>query len=451
MSRAALLLVVWVAQAVCFAADFRVNDYGARGDGRTVDTAAIQKTIEAAAAAHGTIVFAPGTYLSGSLFLKSGTHFRVDKGVEILGVQDLAGYPILPTRIAGIEMEWPAALLNVYGQSDVTVSGGGVIDGQGKVWWDKYWKLRAEYAPKGLRWAADYDCRRPRLIQIYKSSHLEVRGLILRRSGFWTVHICYSQSVTVNGLTIRNNIGGLGPSTDGVDVDSSSGVLVENCDIECNDDAVVLKAGRDADGLRVNRPTEDVVVRDITVRKAAAGITFGSETSGDIRHVEAYRIHVLPTVPIGIFFKSARTRGGTIEDIAIHDMDLRGVTTAFRVEFNWYPSYSYASIPKGVTDPPDYWRVLAEPVPPEKGLPHLRNVRVSNIRASAVQEAFSVTAYSSAPLQNVTFTNVEIQAGRAGIIQNAADWKFAHTQIRTLDGSRIAFKDSRNVSGLSAR
>jgi polygalacturonase len=196
-------------------------------------------------------------------------------------------------------MKWPAALINVYEQSHVKISGKGVIDGDGKIWWDKYWALRKEYEPKGLRWAADYDCQRPRLIQIYKSSDVDLVGLELRRSGFWTVHICYSQRVHVDGTTVRNNIGGKGPSTDGIDIDSSSGVLVEHCDLDCNDDDICLKAGRDADGLRVNRPSEKIVIRDCTVRGGAAGITIGSETSGGIRDVEAYRIHVLRPVPNG--------------------------------------------------------------------------------------------------------------------------------------------------------
>ncbi len=301
--------------SIGWARDFRVNDYGAKGDGKALDTVAIQAAIDAAAKEGGTIVFAPGTYLTGSVFLKSGTHLQVDQGVTLRGAQDLAAYPVMKTRVAGIEMNWPAALINVYEQSNVKFSGQGIIDGDGKVFWNSYSKLLAEYQPKGLRWAADYDCQRPRLIQIYQSSNVDLTGLTLKRSGFWTVHICFSQRVTVDGITIRNNEDGLGPSTDGVDVDSSSNVIVENADISCNDDAVVLKAGRDSDGLRVNRPTENVVIHDITVRAGAAGVTFGSETSGGIRHVEAYRIHVTAPAKLGILFKSARTRGGAVEDV----------------------------------------------------------------------------------------------------------------------------------------
>ena len=433
---------------IAHAAEFRANDYGAKGDDVTANTIAIQRAIDAAAKAGGTIVFAPGLYRTGSIFLKSGTHLRVDRGVEIRGLQDQAAYPVMPTRVAGIEMKWPAALINVYEQSNVKISGQGVIDGDGKMWWDKYWQMRKDYDPKGLRWAADYDAQRPRLIQIYKSDNVDLQGLTLRRSGFWTVHICYSRKVTVDGVTIRNNIGGRGPSTDGIGVDSSSDVLVQNADIECNDDAVVMKAGRDSDGLRVNRPTENVVIRDITVRDGAAGITFGSETSGGIRHVEAHRIHVLAPSPIGILFKSAATRGGTVEDISIHDIDMQGVPTAFSITFNWNPSYSYAKIPPGMANVPDYYSVLAQEVPHEKGIPHLRNVKIYNLKASGAREAFSVGSYADSPLQDVTFRNVEIQAQRAGQIQNAENWKFENTRIQTKDGSRVALKESRGVTGL---
>lgn len=442
-----------LACSIVQAAEFRANDFGAKGDGQTVDTAAIQKAIDRAAAAGGGVVsLRPGTYLTGSLFLKSHTRLRVDRGVEIRGVRDLAAYPVMPTRVAGVEMKWPVALINVYEQSDVKISGEGVIDGDGKIWWDKYWRMRRDvYEPKGLRWAVDYDCQRPRLIQIYKSAGVSLEHLTLLRSGFWTVHICYSRKVTVDGITIRNNIGGRGPSTDGIDVDSSSGVLVEHCDIDCNDDAICLKAGRDADGLRVNRPTEGVVIRNNTVRGGAAGITFGSETSGGIHDVKADGLRVLESVPYGILFKSASTRGGTIRDISIEHLAMQGVGTVLGVSFNWNPSYSYAKLPPDLTGVPDYWKVLAEPVPLEKGLPHLRDVRISDLKAIGAGRVFSVVSYKDSPLRDFHFQNLDVQAKTGGSIENAQGWTFVNTRIHTTDGSRVLLKDSQGVTGLPER
>jgi hypothetical protein len=231
-------------------------------------------------------------------------------------------------------------------------------------------------------------------------------------------------------------------------VDSSSDVLVERCDIECNDDALCLKAGRDADGLRVNRPTRKVVVRDCTVRGGAAGITVGSETSGGVRDVEVYRLKVLRPVPNGILFKSARTRGGRVENIVIHNLEMDGVATPIAVNLNWNPSYSYATLPAGITDVPDYWKVLLERVPPEKGMPHLRRVRISDITATGAQRAISVRGYKEAPLEDFRFRNLSIEAKSAGEIQNALKWVFVNAHIKTIDGSRVAVKDSEDVKGL---
>jgi polygalacturonase len=180
-----LLAMCTLVSLAARAATYNVQAYGAKGDGVSLDTPAIQHAIDAAAKHSGTVSFRAGTYLTGSIFLKSGVTLEISKGVTLLGSQRLEDYPIMPTRVAGIEMDWPAALVNVYKQNGVNITGGGTIDGDGKIWWDGYWALRKIDDQKGLRWAADYDAKRPRLIQVYDSSGVKLSDLLLRRSGFW--------------------------------------------------------------------------------------------------------------------------------------------------------------------------------------------------------------------------------------------------------------------------
>jgi polygalacturonase len=436
-------LILFSAQAN--AKTFLANDYGARGDGATLDTVPIQKAIDAAAKQDGTVTLKPGNYLTGSLFLKSGTTLQLDEGVALIGSQKLDDYPTLPTRIAGIEMTWPAALINVRDQQQVTITGKGTIDGDGPIWWKSYWDLRAVYEPKGLRWAADYDARRPRLILLQNSYGIYLGGgILLKRSGFWTVQVLYSEQVTIDGVVIRNNEGGKGPSTDGIDIDSSKKVLVEHADIDVNDDALCLKAGRDADGLRVNRPTEDVVIRDSIIRRGAAAITIGSETSGGFHNIEAYNLTALAGVPSGVLFKSSHTRGGAANDIRIHDLTLEGVAIPIHITMNWNPSYSYATLPPGSKNVPAYWISLTTKVPEQQGLPHFSNVHIWNIKATGAVQAFDVRAYPNATLDNFQINNLNIEAKTAGFIANAKNWTLTGNQIKTADGSKLNLTDVTN-------
>ena len=267
-------------------------------------------------------------------------------------------------------------------------------------------------------------------------------GLLLKRSGFWTLQILYSHDIHVDELTIRNNEGGKGPSTDGVDIDSSRKVLVEHADIDVNDDALSLKAGRDSDGLRVNRPTEDVVIRDSIVRHGAAAITIGSETSGGFRNIEAYNITALSGVPSGVLFKSARTRGGFARDVRIHDLKLEGVAIPIHITMNWNPSYSYATLPADAKDVPPYWITLTTPVPEDKGLPHFSQIHIWNIKATGAKAAFNVSAYLNAPLEDFHLDHLDIEAATAGMIANAHNWTLSDNNIRTADGSKPVFTDA---------
>ena len=434
------------------AATISANRFGAKGDGVADDTKAIQRALNAAAGRHDTVTLQPGTYRIGAIFVKSGSRLDLPKGVTLRGIQSLDAYPMMPTRIAGIEMTWPAALINVYRQTDVQITGEGTIDGDGSYWWKSYWDLRHTYEPKGLRWASDYDAKRPRLVQVFDSSHVTLDGPTLTRSGFWTVHICYSHDITVDHVTIRNNEGGKGPSTDGIDIDSSHDVLVQHADIEVNDDALCLKAGRDSDGLRVNRPTYNVVLRDSIIRTGAAAVTFGSETSGGFRNIEAYRLTALSGVPNGVLIKSARVRGGWGENLRVHDLHLDGVSTPIRVTLNWNPSYSYTSLPAG-TDPktvPPYWIALTTRVPEEKGLPHFRDVHLWNIEAKNAKTAFDISAYPNATLDNFTIDHITIQAAGAGSIADTHGLTLRDVALTLADGSRVKSDDNTGMQGLDA-
>jgi polygalacturonase len=444
---ALLLATLSVSTAWCAPKTFLANDFGAKGDGSQLDTAALQKAIDKAAKVHGTVSVKPGTYLTGSLFLKSGVTLDLPEGATLIGSQKLEDYPMLPTRIAGIEMSWPAALINVRDQHNVTITGKGTIDGDGPIWWKSYWDLRATYEPKGLRWASDYDARRPRLILIQNSYEVQLGGgILLKRSGFWTVQILYSRDVHLDGVTIRNNEGGKGPSTDGVDIDSSRKILVEHADIDVNDDALCLKAGRDSDGLRVNRPTEDVVIRDSIIRHGAAAVTIGSETSGGFRNIEAYNLTALSGVPSGVLFKSAHTRGGTATNIRIHDLTLVDVAIPIHINMNWNPSYSYATLPPGVKDIPPYWVVLTTKVDEQTGLPHFSDVHIWNIKATGARRAFDVSAYPNATLDDFIIDHLDIEAATAGTVANAKNWKLSENQIKTADGSKVVFTDAVGIN-----
>jgi polygalacturonase len=421
----------WVSKvgAKQFPAGKKIYKVNAVSDTSAVITKEIQTAIDdCAKQGGGVVIFAPGVYVSGSIFLKTGVHLKIDKGVLILGSQNFDDYPEIDTRIAGIEMKWPAALINAINVKNAAITGDGIVNARGKFCWDKYWAMRKDYDAKGLRWVVDYDAKRVRTVLIQNSSDVSLKRLTFKNAGFWTVQLLYSHNLSVDGVVIKNNEDGSGPSTDGIDVDSSTWVLIENCDIDCNDDNFCLKAGRDWDGLRVNKPTEYVVIKKCLARRGAGLVTLGSETSGGIRHILATDLTARHT-DNGLRIKSATTRGGVIEDIYFQNSKLDSVKNVFQYNLNWYPAYSYSELPKGYTNEtiPAHWKSLLQKVTPaEKGIPYAKNFYINNITATNSGKTFEAAGLEQSLLSNFVYSNCTITSVTLGTLEFTKDWKFSN-------------------------
>jgi hypothetical protein len=274
-----------------------------------------------------------------------------------------------------------------------------------------------------------------------------LKDFTVKRSGFWTVTMTYSNRVHVDGVTVRNNINGYGPSSDGINTDSSRDILVENCDIDCNDDNLCIKAGKDADGLRVNRPSENVVYRNCITRSGHGLIVLGSETSGGMKNIEIYGLEAIGT-NIGIRFKSAKVRGGLMENIWFHDIKMKDVDNPFHFELNWYPEYSYPKIPDNIPEEeiPDRWRTITKPIiPAEKGIPEFRNITFSNIEAKNAKQAFYANAYKEKPMNNLIWRDITIEAREGGIVNHASNWKMEGVSLKIETGNTIVLNNCNGI------
>ena len=374
-----------------------ISEHGAVGDGKTLNTKAIQAVIDQCAeSGGGTVVVPPGVFVTGSIFLKQGVNLCVEKDGVLKGSQNTNDYPWINTRIAGLEMKWPAALVNADGVTNLQLSGAGTLDGSGESWWREYWAARAA-EPNDID--PHFKIGRPRLVHIIRSKNIVVRDLLMKDSAFWNLQLTYCDGIEVNHLTVRAPTGAA--SSDGVDIDSSCNVLITGCDIVCDDDAICLKSGRDADGLRVNRPTENVEIRDCHVGHAGGLVVFGSETSGGIRHVRVHDCRADGGCGEVVRFKTRMGRGGVVEDVVYENIQADDVRQVFGFNMDAF----------GTTWLPEQFRTMP---PPSLGTPVFRDITVRNLKAKNCSAAGHIVGLAESPIQNLKLENIEIDNAEKG-------------------------------------
>ena len=257
-----------------------LTDYGVEADSTLLQTEAIQRVIDLAASRGGGVVVVPrGTFLSGSLFFRQGTHLHLQDGAVLKGVDAIKHYPLVKTRMEGQTLLYFAALVNADGLDGFTITGNGTINGNGLRFWEEFW-IRRRFNKD----CTNLEALRPRLVYMSNCKNVQVQDVKLINSPFWTNHLYRCHHVKYIGCHIYAPTTGVkAPSSDAIDIDYCHDILVSGCYMNVNDDAVVLKGGKGtyADKDPDNGPNYNVVVQRCTFGTVHACLTLGSESLHD--------------------------------------------------------------------------------------------------------------------------------------------------------------------------
>ncbi len=254
-----------------------LTDHGVKTDSTLVQTQAIQSVIDEAGKNGGGVIVVPkGVFLTGALFFKPGTHLHLNEGAVLKGSDSIAHYPKMPSRMEGQNLEYFAALINAYGVDGFSISGKGTINGNGYKYWEAFWQRRKENKK-----CTNLEVSRPRLVFVWNCKNVQFQDVKMINSGFWTNHFYQCENVKLLDLYIFSpHLEYKAPSTDAIDIDICTNVLVKGCYMSVNDDAIALKGGKGprANMVPSNGSNHNILIEDCTFGYCHSAYTNGSES-----------------------------------------------------------------------------------------------------------------------------------------------------------------------------
>jgi polygalacturonase len=424
--------------------EFDIREFGARGDGKADDSAAIRSAIERCAAVGGGRVIArDGVFLTGPIHLKSNIDLHIDESAVLSFITDPKRYlPAVPTRWEGVELMGYSPLIYAFEQSNIAVTGKGVLNGNAdpQTWWPwkgpwknyQNWgeggtptqkearaKLFADAengVPVEKRVYAEGAYLRPPFIQPYRCRGVLIEGITITNSPFWLINPVLCENVTVSGVTCKSH----GPNSDGCNPESCRDVLIENCLFDTGDDCIAIKSGRNADGRRLDVPSENILIDGCRMRAGHGGVVIGSEISGGARNIFVENCEMSsPDLERGIRIKTNSLRGGLIENFYIRNVDIGMVKDA--IVINFY----YEEGDAGRFDP------------------IVRNIVIEDLRCEQAARVFQLHGYPRAPIRDLVLRNVRFdKAGEVGVVENVAG---LIAQNFVINGKKYAFTDIGNA------
>jgi polygalacturonase len=409
--------------------DFLITRYGAVGNGKSDCTEAFRKAISACNKAGGGRVVVPaGLFLTGPIHLKSNVNLHVTSKATIKFSQNPTDYlPLVFSRWEGMELMNYSPLIYAFGQKNIAITGDGILDGQANndTWWP--WNGRLQYGwktgapnqrksrtalvemiernvPVTERIFGESHFLRPQFIQPYRCQNVLIEGVTIRNSPMWEIHPVLCTNVTVEKVFISTH----GPNNDGCNPESCQDVLIKDCYFDTGDDCIAIKSGRNADGRRLNIPSENIIVQGCRMKDGHGGITVGSEISGGVRNLFAENCRLdSKNLDHALRVKNNAMRGGLLENFYFRNIEIGEVAhAAITIDFN------YEEGPKG------------------RFTPVVRNFVVRNLKSGKSKYALDVQGFKDAPIYNLSLEDCSFSnVAEPDIIKNVRGLNFQNVRI----------------------
>jgi polygalacturonase len=443
-----------------------LTDFGAAGDGKTINTQAIANAIESLSAkGGGTLEIGAGKWITGPIVLKSNIRLHMAKDAVIQFSDDRNLYPVVKGNFEGTDTYRCQSPISADGAENIAISGEGIIDGSGHAWrpvkkskmpadmWkamiagggvldDKkstWWPSESAY--RGSRMATDQnvpavknpddwqsikDYLRPVMVDLTNCKNILIEGVTIQNSPSWTLHPLLCENVIITGINVQNPE--WGQNTDGIDIESCKNIVVWNSTFSVGDDGICVKSGKNEPGRKRGRPTENLIVAGCTVCHAHGGFVVGSEMSGGVRNVSVSDCTFKGT-DAGLRFKSTRGRGGVVENIDIQNIsmsDIQGDAVLFDLFYGGDKNNN-------------------EKVEANETTPVFRNISMKNITCNGAKRALYFNGLPEMNLENISLSNGSFIADEGGRISESSGVTFTNITLTVKSNPALSINNSQNI------
>jgi len=452
MKRIYTFFILFIVLLPVNASIYNMKELGADPTGNSICTALINQTIlKAHQDGGGTLYFPAGTYLTATIRMKSNIELRLEAGATIRFSDHFEDYlPFEEIRWEGTVMNTLTPLIYARDEENLSITGRGVLDGNGFKWWQYDRELSAEIRKNGKlsrltdlqkQWVeANKDLVveayykkslerkffRPPFIQFYACSNILIENVKIINSPFWTINPAFCDNITIHGVTINNpSKDPKGPNTDGINPSSCSNVRISDCFISVGDDCITIKSGRDGNGRKYGKPCENITITNCVMLSGHGGVVIGSEMSGGVKKVTISNC-VFNGTDAGIRLKASRGRGGVVEEIRVNNIIMNDIQ---RNAFIFDLFYDRLSTPEPVTE----------------RTPVFRNIHLSNITGSNIAQIGYISGIEEMPVEEISFTNINLQAKKGFKADLGTNIRFNNVDFSVEEGPSWEFTNCRNI------